>query len=73
MDETKRIQINEYTKIEDVRGKYAWNDNWKVGGIIEEGGERGVVIDGKYYSCITGDCLYDSITINGFKVYEPKE
>lgn len=73
MDETKRIQINEYTKIEDVRGKYAWNDNWNCGGYIEEGGERGVVIGGKYYSTITGDSLYDSLTINGFKVYEPEK
>jgi len=67
---TKEIKIYPHISIEDVKDKYAYNENWNVGGIIGHGDDRGVEIGGRWYSTITGNCLYDSLTINGFKVYE---
>ena len=72
MEKGKEINIHPGTIIEEIQGKYAWSDNWDTGGIIGYGDERGVEIGGRWYSTITGDCLYDSLTINGFKVYEIK-
>lgn len=67
---TKEVYIYPDMSISVIKGKYAWNDNWKVGGIIGNGNERGIEIGGSWYSTCTGDCLYDSLVINGFKVYE---
>jgi hypothetical protein len=68
----QEIKIDSRFNIEDLRGKYAYNENWGVGGIIQDGHEKGVCIGGNWYYTETGDCLYDSLTINGFKVYEPE-
>ncbi len=66
----KEIYLHPRITIEELEGKYAYNDNWKTGGYIGYGNERGVEIGGGWHSTITGDSLYDSLTINGFKVYE---
>ena len=66
----KEIKIYESVTIGEIKGKYAYNENWGIGGIIQHGDAKGVVINGTWYSTCTGDCLYDSLTINGFKVYE---
>ena len=66
----KEYQMNTSVSIEEIEGKYAWNERSKVGGIISYGNESYVEIGNSVYHTITGDCLYDSLTINGFKVYE---
>jgi hypothetical protein len=67
---TKEIYIDYSTTIEKIQGKYAWDDNHHVGGIIGFGNGSGIEIGGDWWSTITGDCIYDSLKINGFKVYE---
>jgi len=66
----KEIHIDSSIEIEDVQGKYAWNENHGVGGIIGYGNEKGIEIGGSWYSTLTGSCVFDSLYINGFKVYE---
>lgn len=66
----KKIYLYPEITIEELRGKYAWNKNWNTGGYIEYGNGNGVAIGGCWYSTITGDCLYDSLVINGFEVFE---
>lgn len=66
----KEIPYDIYVKAEDVIGKYAYNNSHKFGGTIMDINERGVTLNGSYHSTITGDCVFDSLCINGFKIYE---
>ena len=66
----KEYQINASVSIDEIEGKYAWNERSKVGGIIRYGNDSHVEIGDCVYHTTAGDCLYDSLTINGFKVYE---
>jgi len=70
---TKEICIDFDTSEAEVRGKLAWNDNWQVGGTIHSVDERGANIGNCYYSTCTGGCVFDSLFINGFKVYENEQ
>lgn len=69
-DFNKQVYISSMTNIEDVRGKYAYNKYHNYGGIIEDGDDARVIVDGKVYSTCTGDCFFDNLCINGFEVYE---
>jgi len=67
---TEEVYISPMTSIKDVRGKYAYNKVHNTGGIILDGGDNFVNIDGRIYNTCTGDCFFDNLCINGFKVYE---
>lgn len=69
---TKEAWMSERMQPEDAIGKYAWNESRQEGGIVQDVNERGVTIDGSYYNTITGENVFDSLCINGFKLYEPK-
>lgn len=66
----KEVHLHERITRKEVIGKYAYNPHWNFGGIVNEVNERGIVVDGKWYSTITGNSVWDSIVINGFKIYE---
>ena len=66
----KEIKIDKYISVDDVIGKYAYNHRHQFGGDIIDVDERGITLEGTYHPTITGDCVYDSIEINGFKIYD---
>lgn len=65
----KEVIIDEYIDSCDIIGKYAYNHIPQFGGKIIDVNEKGITIEGSYHPTITGNCIYDSITINGFKIY----
>ena len=66
----KEVFIYEHTSADEVIGKYAYNHTHKFGGEIMDVDERGITLERTYHSTITGNCIYDSIKINGFKIYD---
>ena len=66
----KEITITERINSYDVIGKYAYNHTHQFGGEIMDVNERGITLERTYHPTITGDCVYDSIVINGFKIYD---
>lgn len=64
------IYIDDFTQPNDIIGKYAYNARHDEGGIILNVDSRGMTTDSGFYPTLTGDSVYDSVIINGFKVYE---
>lgn len=69
VDFSKEININEYTINEDVKGKWGFNKTHNSFGIINYVNEHGLGLGDFVETTQTGDSIYDSITINGYKVY----
>lgn len=67
---SKEIIITEYTTADDVIGKYAYNHTHRFGGKITDVNERAITLESTWHPTQTGDCVYDSIVINGFKIYD---
>lgn len=70
MNLNKEIKIDNYISVDDVIGKYAYNHRHQFGGEILDVDERGITLEEAYYPTINGNCVYDYIVINGFKVYD---
>lgn len=71
MDTTKFVEIkidNRITEYE-LKGCYLYNKIHDHGGYFNYGNDKGFSIAGCWISSQTGDCLYDHIIINGYKVY----
>lgn len=73
IDKMEEIDMHEEMSEEEILGQYAYNKTWNIVGIVNDITKRGVVIGNNYYSTITGDCFYDSLNINGFKLYKINE
>ena len=64
------VYIDTDTTIDDVQGLFAWNHSHDYGGKILDGTDHYVDIGGSIFQTITGDCFFDCLCINGFKVYK---
>lgn len=70
-EEFKEIKIYDTVNEWDLESCFLQNKNWSTGGYFNYGNDRGFGLsNGTHHSSITGDCLFDHITINGFKVYK---
>lgn len=68
----KEVKIQEDVHEIELKGSFLWNHRHNYGGFFNYGNERGFSIGNIWITSETGDCLYDHITINGFKVYKHK-
>lgn len=70
VDWNKEIYLYDTITADEVIGKYAYNKRHDHGGIITDVSERGLTLVGSYHPTLTGDCVFDSLCINGYKVFE---
>lgn len=77
----KEVYIDSNSYADDLIGKYVYNPYHCYGGIIIDIDDRSItlqlnissiLVTGVVETTITGDCPFDSITINGFEIYEPE-
>ena len=66
----KEIIVDDFTTENEIIGKYAYNKTHNFGGIVTDVDERSITLEGSFHPTRTGNSIYDSIVINGFKIYE---
>ena len=68
----EEVKIQEDVHEIELKASFLWSHRHNYGGFFNYGNHRGFSIDNIWITSETGDCLYDHITINGFKVYKQK-